>query len=149
MTLAVGDAVAVATLGGKPGKLIERRGEDAVVAVGALKLTVPFGSLRRLSARHLREERVEVAIIDVPDLEARPEVDVRGMRVHEVDDAVLQALDGAVRADLGVLRIIHGKGTGALRERVTQLLRTDARVKQFRMGAWNEGGAGVTVVDLA
>ena len=147
--LAVGDAVAVGTLGGKTGRLLERRGSDAVVAVGALKLTVPFASLRRLSARHLKAERVEVAIIDVPDVVAKPEVDVRGVRVHEVDDLVLQALDAAIRADLGALRIIHGKGTGALRERVGQVLKGDRRVKAFRLGAWNEGGAGVTVAEFA
>ncbi len=147
--LAVGDAVAVSTLGGKVGQLLEQRGDEGVVAVGSLKLTVPLTSLRRLSARHLREDRVEVALIDVPEPTVRPEVDVRGMRVHEVDDAVVQALDAAVRADLAALRIIHGKGTGALRERVNQLLRNDRRVKQFRLGAWNEGGAGVTVAEFA
>lgn len=149
VALALGDAVAVGTLGGKAGRLLERRGDDAVVAVGALKLTVPFTTLRRLSARHLKEERAEVAIIDVPDVVARPEVDVRGVRVHEVEDLVLQALDGAIRADLGALRIIHGKGTGALRERVGQVLKADRRVKAFRLGAWNEGGAGVTVAEFA
>jgi DNA mismatch repair protein MutS2 len=44
--------------------------------------------------------------------------------------------------------VIHGKGTGALRERVTEMLRKDTRVRSFRMAAWNEGGAGVTVVEL-
>ncbi len=149
VALQLGDAVAVGTLGGKVGKLLEVRGSDAVVAVGALKLTVPADSLRRMAARHLKEERVEVAIIDVPDVVAKTEVDVRGMRVHEVDDAVTQALDGAIRADLGALRIIHGKGTGALRERVNALLKRDKRVKAFRLGAWNEGGAGVTVAEFA
>jgi DNA mismatch repair protein MutS2 len=144
---AIGDAVAVGTLGGKPGRLLERRGSDAIVAVGSLKLTVPFATLRRLSARHLREEKV--AIIDVPELEAKPEVDVRGVRVHEVDDLVVQALDAAIRADLRQLRIIHGKGTGALRERVGQVLTQDRRVAQFRLGAWNEGGAGVTIAEFA
>jgi len=146
----VGDAVAVGSLGGKTGQLLERRGREAVVAVGAMKMTVPVASLRRVAARHLREreERVATIIGDVPDVEAKTEVDVRGMRVHEVDDAVLFALDGCVRADLATLRIIHGKGTGALRERVNELLKRDARVKSFRLGAWNEGGAGVTLVDL-
>ncbi|MFM8567855.1 MAG: Smr/MutS family protein, partial [Gemmatimonadota bacterium] len=124
-----------------------RRGAEAVVAVGSLKLTVPFATLRRLSARHLREEKV--AIIDVPELEAKPEVDVRGVRVHEVDDLVVHALDAAIRADLRLLRIIHGKGTGALRERVGQVLTKDRRVAQFRLGAWNEGGAGVTIAEFA
>ena len=143
----VGDAVAVGTLGGKTGRLLERRGAEAVVAVGSLKLTVPFATLRRLSARHLREEKV--AIIDVPELEAKPEVDVRGVRVHEVDDLVVHALDAAIRADLRQLRIIHGKGTGALRERVGQVLTKDRRIAQFRLGAWNEGGAGVTIAEFA
>jgi len=57
-------------------------------------------------------------------------------------------VDDAVRADLRTLRIIHGKGTGALRERVAELLRHDPRVTEFRLGLWNEGGAGVTVVSL-
>ena len=47
------------------------------------------------------------------------------------------------------MRIIHGKGTGALRERVAQVLKGDRRVKQFRLGAWNEGGAGVTIAEFA
>jgi DNA mismatch repair protein MutS2 len=70
------------------------------------------------------------------------------MRVDEAEGVVMQALDAAVRADLRSLRIIHGKGTGALRERVAEMLTKDTRVKQFRLGAWNEGGAGVTVAEL-
>jgi DNA mismatch repair protein MutS2 len=114
-----------------------------------MKMTVPFGTLRRLSARRLRERAVPMTVVDAPEVEARPEVDVRGVRVHEVEDLVLQALDGAVRADLRALRIIHGKGTGALRDRVSELLRGERRVKAFRLGAWNEGGDGVTVAELA
>jgi DNA mismatch repair protein MutS2 len=70
------------------------------------------------------------------------------MRVGEVEDIVMHAVDAAVRADLKTLRIIHGKGTGALRERVAEMLRKESRVTSFRLGAWNEGGAGVTVVEL-
>jgi DNA mismatch repair protein MutS2 len=70
------------------------------------------------------------------------------MRADEVESVVMQALDAAIRADLRNLRIIHGKGTGALRERVTEMLKKETRVRQFRIGAWNEGGTGVTVVDL-
>lgn len=86
---------------------------------------------------------------NVPDAEPVREVDVRGVRVDEVDDLVLQALDSAVRADLRELRIIHGKGTGALRSRVGEMLKKDTRVGAFRLGAWNEGGAGVTVAELS
>jgi len=70
------------------------------------------------------------------------------MRAGEVEDVVMQAVDAAVRADLRAIRIIHGKGTGALRERVAEMLSKESRVANFRLGAWNEGGAGVTVAEL-
>ena len=147
--LAAGDAVAVSTLGGKAGKLLEPRGADALVMVGALKLTVPMTALTRISARSLRDREPAVAYIgNAPEVEAKHEVDVRGMRISEVEDAVLQAIDSALRADLAELRIIHGKGTGALREKVGEMMRDDPRVKGWRLGNWNEGGAGVTVVQL-
>jgi len=69
--------------------------------------------------------------------------------VDEIDSIVLPALDNAIRADLKTLRIIHGKGTGALRVRVAEMLRGDARVRAFRLGAWNEGGTGVTVAEFS
>ena len=73
-----------------------------------------------------------------------------GVRAWQMDALQeLQALDAAVRNDLRELRIIHGKGTGALRSRVGEMLRKDTRVTGFRLGAWNEGGAGVTVAELA
>jgi DNA mismatch repair protein MutS2 len=70
------------------------------------------------------------------------------MRVDEMERALTAALDAAVRSDLKQLRVIHGKGTGALRERAGELLKGDPRVASFRLGAWNEGGAGVTVAEL-
>lgn len=147
--LATGDAVAVSTLGGKAGQVLEVRGREALVRVGALKLTVSQQTLTRISAKSLRDREMAVAYIgDAPEIHVQHEVDVRGMRIAEVEDAVLQAIDGAVRADLGELRIIHGKGTGALREKVGQMVKDDPRVQAARLGAWNEGGAGVTVVTL-
>jgi DNA mismatch repair protein MutS2 len=71
------------------------------------------------------------------------------MRADEVEGIVMLALDAASRADLRHLRIIHGKGTGALRERVTEMLAKDSRVASHRPGAWNEGGTGVTIVELS
>lgn len=138
--------VDVATLGGKPGRVVELRDGSAVVSVGAIKMTVPLAALTPTES-----PPSEVAVAwtaDLPDSHAPTEIDLRGMRVDEAESAVLQALDAAVRADLRSLRIIHGKGTGALRERVTEMLTKDTRVKQFRIGAWNEGGAGVTVAEL-
>ncbi|MBC7789340.1 MAG: Smr/MutS family protein [Anaerolineae bacterium] len=145
--LAVGGAVALATLGGRHGRIIEFRGADATVAIGGLKLTVPRSSLVSV-ADHRVEVLSSAAFGDIPEVAAPSDVDLRGLRVDEIDSVILPALDNAVRADLKVLRIIHGKGTGALRVRVAEMLRSDSRVRAFRLGAWNEGGTGVTVAEL-
>ncbi len=146
--LAPGDMVEVDTLGGRAGLLVGVRDGDGLVAVGAMKLTVPLASLRRSATSAREPERSTPLFGDIPDVQASSEIDVRGMRADEVDAPVVQAIDAAVRADLRSLRIIHGKGTGSLRERVAEMLRKDVRVKEFRLGAWNEGGAGVTIADL-
>ncbi|MBL0939801.1 MAG: Smr/MutS family protein [Gemmatimonadaceae bacterium] len=146
--LAEGDNVLVGTLGDKVGRIAEIRGSDARVVVGSLTLTVPMRVLTRSKAAPAPMLKVSL-VGDMAEVEPVREVDVRGLRVDEVDDQVLQALDAAVRNDLRELRIIHGKGTGALRSRVSEMLKKDTRVTGFRLGAWNEGGAGVTVADLA
>lgn len=145
-SLAQGDIVDVLSLGGRPARVVEVRGDTAMVAFDAVKLSVSLSDLRR-SAAGTVESRVPV-LGDLPEVEARSEIDVRGMRADEIEDIVMQALDAAIRADLKTLRIIHGKGTGALRARVTEMLQKDTRVAGFRLGAWNEGGAGVTVAEL-
>lgn len=145
--LGEGDSVLVGTLGGKLGRIVAVRGKEARVAVGSLTLSVPVNTLTRTAAPP--PPAVKVSLMgDQPDLDAKTEIDVRGMRVDEADDFVLTALDAAIAADLHQLRIIHGKGTGALRARITEMLRKDTRVAGVRMGAWNEGGAGATVAEL-
>jgi DNA mismatch repair protein MutS2 len=148
MAVSPGATVEVGTLGGRVGRVVELRGSDAVVAVGAVKLTVPVDSLRAVE-RGPAAEQARAMTGDVPEVEARSEVDLRGLRVDEVDAILTFAVDAAVRAELPALRIIHGKGTGALRDRVAEMLRKDTRVKHYRLGAWNEGGSGVTVAELA
>lgn len=144
-----GDYVAVGTMGGRTARVVELRDGDAVVAFGSVKMTVPRASLERARAPE-GGERIQVTIRgDIPEVEAKSEIDLRGLRAAEIEDVVMQAVDSAVRADLKSLRIIHGKGTGALRERVSEMLRKETRVASFRLGAWNEGGAGVTVAELA
>jgi len=144
---AAGDVVVVQTLGGKTGRVLEVRGREAQVAVGSMKMMVPLATLE-VKPREELETAVAWHGVDLPDEQVRSEIDVRGMRVDEVEIAVMQAVDDAIRADLPSLTIIHGKGTGALRDRVTEMLRKDTRVREFRLGAWNEGGTGVTIVPL-
>lgn len=142
-----GGQVRVEPLGGRLGRLIEPRDGEWLVAVGAVKMSFPASALRAVSEQSAPKELVPMRG-DLPDVVAPSEIDVRGMRVAEIDDLVLQALDAAIRADLRALRIIHGKGTGVLRERVAEMLRKDTRIRSFRLGAWNEGGNGVTIAEL-
>lgn len=76
------------------------------------------------------------------------ELDLRGQRADEAGLALCRALDDASVADLREMRVIHGKGTGALRKRVSAVLESDRRVEKFRAGTPAEGGYGVTVVRL-
>lgn len=76
------------------------------------------------------------------------DLDLRGQRYEEALDIVDKYLDDAVLAGLQVVRIIHGKGTGALRQGVTEFLRKDSRVAKYQLADVKEGGAGVTVVEL-
>jgi len=144
--VSVNDTVEVGTLGGKVGRVLDVRGKEAVVVVGSLKLTVPLETLRKTDAP---QETAVSYLGDAPEVHVSTEINLLGLRADEAESAVLQALDSAVRADLKSLRIIHGKGTGALREVVNEMLRKDTRVREFRMGAWNEGGAGVTIAVFA
>src|ERR1700758_2759707 len=130
------------------GRVVDMRDGDVVVAVGAMKLTVAKKSVAR-TTNALPQETAGVWTGDIPEVHVPTEIDLRGMRPDEAEAAVLHALDAAVSADLKSLRIIHGKGTGVLRDRVAEMLRKDTRVRDFRLGAWNEGGAGVTLAEFA
>lgn len=138
----VGDSVRVRK-SGAVGRVAEERGDRVVVEVGALRMEVARADVEPTEA----PAREKVGGWSGPSAggQVRQEVDLRGLRVDEVGLEVDRALDEAVLEDLPQLRIIHGKGTGALRQRVTEILAEDARVRSYRMGGPGEGGAGVTV----
>ena len=71
-----------------------------------------------------------------------------GYETLEAESVVENYLDSAVMAKLGTVTIIHGKGTGALRKAVHEILKRNKAVKSFRLGRYGEGEAGVTVVEL-
>ena len=77
-----------------------------------------------------------------------PEIDLRGMESIDAVIAAEQYLDSAVMAKMKTVTIIHGKGTGALRTAIQQMLRKNKAVKSFRLGRYGEGETGVTVVEL-
>ena len=133
----------VTALAGKDGKV--------TVQAGILKAKVPVSELRLLEEGQrikVKEPKPEARLRATVKAEFRPEVDVRGMIGEDAWFIVDKYLDDAVMAGVHTVRIIHGKGTGALRKAITQYLRGDRRVASHRMGAYGEGDAGVTVVEL-
>ena len=137
---------------------VSPRAEQVSIETAGARLQVNPGDLEFLERPEIRQDgrngpatsraSAPASSWQGPEAEPEPEVDVRGLRVHDVGIRVDRALDQAVLGGLGELRIIHGKGTGALREAISELLKLDGRVSEFRMGGPSEGGAGVTVVRL-
>ena len=79
---------------------------------------------------------------------AARELDIRGMETLEAESVVDNFISAAVMGRLETVTIIHGKGTGALRKAVHDILRRNKAVKSFRLGVYGEGESGVTVVTL-
>ncbi len=112
------------------GEVLEIRGQEAVLEAGGMRFTLTLADLEPTG-------RV-----------SRNRIDMRGLRVEEVEGVLSQGLDAAFVNDVPSLRIIHGKGTGALRQEVARVLDSDGRVHTYRLGGFQEGGSGVTVVEF-
>lgn len=152
--VATGHRVSLSGTGSK-GVVLEIRDDRALVESSGLKFQVPISDLVDLgpqteSAGGSTTSRGTslASSWQGPEAEPESEIDLRGLRVADVGIEVDRAIDQAVLGGLGEVRIIHGKGTGALRKTVAELLDNDARVASFRLGGPAEGGAGVTVVKL-
>jgi len=138
----------VRTPTGAAGEVLELRADGrAVVRIGSVKLVVDRSALTALSgpapSRTVRAEPM------IESREATLEIDLRGMTGDEAEAATLAAVDSAVLAEQPYLRIIHGKGTGAVRDRVRRVLGSDRRVKSFAFPPPNQGGTGVTIVEFS
>jgi DNA mismatch repair protein MutS2 len=71
-----------------------------------------------------------------------------GMTTDEIGDLIDKFVSDALVQGIQIVRIVHGKGTGALRTKTHELLRSHPSVKSFRLGRWGEGDTGVTIVEL-
>ena len=152
-----GDQVRSRSLGVE-GVVAELRGERVILDADGVRLDVPLtdmepttrpGGMGKSNPSKTGSRRKPIPdVSEIPDMLARPEVDLRGLRVDEIEQALLPAVDAAHVVDLPSLRIIHGKGTFALREEVGRLLAGDRRIDRLRPGGFEEGGSGVTVVEF-
>jgi DNA mismatch repair protein MutS2 len=131
----------------KEGTVVRLEEGEAEVQVGSLRARV---RVEDLEPRPSKAEEVQPQPIRVPLVEALPgELDLRGMRAEEAVNALEKYLDKAVLAGLVSVRIIHGKGTGALRRLTKESVAKHPLVASHRSGEEGEGGDGVTMVELA
>jgi DNA mismatch repair protein MutS2 len=145
--ISVGDTVWVSGLG-TTGQVTALDGESSEVQVGSFRVRVQLSDLERRAQRkdtHVPPPTVPVVLHPSPGVE----LDLRGQRVDEVLPRLDKHLDDAFLAGLPFVRIIHGKGTGALRHAVHQQMRSHPLVGSYRLGEQGEGGSGVTVAYLA
>ncbi|OQP06392.1 endonuclease MutS2 [Geobacillus sp. 46C-IIa] len=142
-----GDEVKVTSLNQK-GYLIEKVSEDEwQVQLGILKMKIRERDLEYIGSAPAKEV-TPIATVKGKDAHVSLELDLRGERYEDALVRLEKYIDDAVLAGYPRVSIIHGKGTGALRQGVQQFLKQHRAVKSFRFGAANEGGTGVTVVEL-
>ncbi|MFN0158873.1 MAG: endonuclease MutS2 [Bacteroidota bacterium] len=123
-------------------------GKTAVVVFGAVKMKVACNDLILASGRKPQVTRMTNVDNEEKRRSVVQDLDLRGLTGEEALPMVDKIIDDAMLAGLYRVDIIHGKGTGALRKKVTDFLSQHPRVKSFRFGEWNEGGMGATVVEL-
>jgi DNA mismatch repair protein MutS2 len=149
--LTTGMAVAAEHLGLK-GELVAVTGDYATVRSGTVTVRVPVGALRRVDGAPPAASNDRRRAAPAPEVAAtRPigrELLLLGKTSDEARDLVEQYLDDAFMAGLANVRLVHGKGTGALRKAVRGLLSGHPLVESFRDGEPSEGGAGATVAVL-
>ncbi|MBM7582054.1 DNA mismatch repair protein MutS2 [Caldicoprobacter guelmensis] len=146
----LGETVYISSLGQK-GQVLTLPDDNGeiTVQVGIMKVAVKLSDIRRVD----EGDDAATAVISAKKPSPRmtsvlPEIDLRGQTVDEALMNVDKYLDDAFLAGLKQVTIIHGKGTGALREAIHQYLRHHPHVNSFRLGKYGEGESGVTIVEL-
>ena len=148
-----GDSVLLKGGASTVGTIISLDEKYAVVAFGSLKTRVEVSRLERTLRKAESREKPSITKSTADDIRHRQlhfktEIDVRGMRADEAVQAVTYFIDDAIQFMYKTVRILHGTGTGALREAIRQYLNTVNGVKNYHDEHVQLGGAGITIVNL-
>ena len=134
---------------------LEKDGTLVTLPNGKGKATVMIGSMQmEVDTKYLtystkkKEDNVSTATVHRAHATVSTSIDVRGQLAEEAVINVDMYLDLAFGRNLKTVTVIHGKGTGALKNAIWQYLRDNKRVKSFRLGAYGEGDAGVTIIEF-
>ena len=155
-TISVGDAVC---LKGQTtvGEISAIQGNKATVIFGHIKSSVHIERLEKVNRNRLKREQAIKATFVSEDttnsmreksLHFRREIDIRGFRADEALQALVYFIDDAIQVRAEQVRILHGTGTGALRQTVREYLKGVAGIRTFHDEHVQFGGAGITVVEL-
>ena len=138
------------------GQIMEIKGKTVIVAFGAIRTSTKLEQLEKVGNNQQKREtsRSITTLSNGADtlskkkLLFKPEIDIRGMRGEEALQATIYYIDDAIQCNAGRVRILHGTGTGALRQIVRDYLKTVQGVKNFHDEHVQFGGTGITVVEL-
>lgn len=154
-TVAKGDHV---RYNGSIGEVLQVTGNRVTVAFGQMEATIATDKVEKVSNNQLKEHQQKNTInfitpetsekIRQKKLNFKRDIDVRGMRGEEALMAITYYIDDAILSGVGQVRILHGTGTGALRQLIRQYLGTVAGVRTFHDEHVQFGGAGITVVEF-
>ncbi|WP_297210785.1 endonuclease MutS2 [uncultured Flavonifractor sp.] len=145
-----GDTVELVKMGTQATVLSVNKDGSLQLQAGILKITAKQEEVRVVEGESIKSAKkvVQRAEHKLRTLGASPEVDLRGMMTDEAIAALDLFLDSAVLGKLNEVRIIHGKGTGAVRKAVREHLKRSRYIKSFRPGRYGEGEDGVTIAEL-
>ncbi|MDR1369036.1 MAG: endonuclease MutS2 [Dysgonamonadaceae bacterium] len=138
------------------GEVLEVKGKNVVVAFGAIKSTLKMDQLEKISKNRIRKETPKNTFLSSQTFDSmsekklhfKMEIDVRGMRGEEALQAVTYYIDDAIQCGVGRVRILHGTGTGVLRQIIRDYLKNVSGVSRFQDEHVQFGGSGITVVEF-
>ena len=145
-----GDEVIIMSLGKKALVLdLPNKQELVLVQAGVIRTKIRLSDLRLITDAEKKKENAKSnSYRATVSRDFKPEIDLRGKTGEEAWNAIDKYFDEALIAGFHSLRLIHGKGTGALKKYLWVELKRDSRVQSFRIGQFGEGDGGVTVVEL-
>lgn len=136
----------------KEAVLIEEPNEkgECRIAIGAMKMKANVSQIEYVSARprEKTKQRTGSGAGIMKSANVRPEIDVRGMNIEDAVNELSKYIDELLSSSLGRARVIHGKGTGALKKGLLEYFRSHPNIEKFEEAAHNEGGGGVTYIVL-
>jgi len=139
------------------GEVVQIAAKYISVSVGSIISKIAPGKVEKISNQQYKEQtrstfrpviHYDSESISRRKLEFKPTIDIRGQRLNDALDIVMHFIDDATMVGVGQVKILHGKGNGVLREEIRKYLKTVPSVRSFRDEAVQQGGAGITVVEM-